>query len=67
MSGLSLHDEWCMSERAMKLRAMGYVMKQEASNTILSALETVCAGIFICGKMKDINCSAGFGQTGSAC
>lgn len=41
---LSMHDESLYAERAIRAGAMGYVMKQEASRTILDAIRTVLDG-----------------------
>ena len=41
---LSMHDESLYAERAIRAGAMGYVMKQEASRTILNAIRTVLDG-----------------------
>jgi DNA-binding NarL/FixJ family response regulator len=41
---LSMHDEAIHAERALKAGAWGYVMKQEATNQVLSAVRSVLAG-----------------------
>ncbi len=41
---LSMHDETLYAERAIRAGARGYVMKQEASRTILEAMTTVMNG-----------------------
>ncbi len=41
---LSMHDEALYAERAVRAGAKGYVMKQEASRTILAAIHTVMRG-----------------------
>jgi DNA-binding NarL/FixJ family response regulator len=41
---LSMHDEAIYAERALKAGAWGYIMKQEATNQVLSALRRVLAG-----------------------
>ncbi len=41
---LSMHDENVYAERAIRAGALGYVMKQVASRTILEAMRTVLAG-----------------------
>jgi len=41
---LSMHDENLYAERALRAGALGYVMKQEASRTILNAIRTVLQG-----------------------
>ena len=42
---LSMHDENLYAERALRAGALGYVMKQEASRTILKAIRTVLQGV----------------------
>jgi DNA-binding NarL/FixJ family response regulator len=41
---LSMHDEALYAERAIRAGAAGYVMKQEASRTIMDAIRTVMSG-----------------------
>lgn len=41
---LSIHDESLYAERALRAGAMGYVMKQEASEKVLEALRSILAG-----------------------
>lgn len=41
---LSMHDESLYAERALRAGASGYVMKQEASRTIMDAIRTVMSG-----------------------
>lgn len=41
---LSLHDEAVFAERALQAGAKGYLMKQEATSSILLAIRTVLAG-----------------------
>ncbi len=41
---LSMHDESLYAERALRAGAMGYVMKQASSRTILHAMHEVLAG-----------------------
>ena len=41
---LSMHDESLYAERAIRAGAMGYVMKQEASRTIMDAIHAVMEG-----------------------
>ena len=41
---LSMHDEALYAERALKAGAWGYIMKQEATNQVLSGLRRVLAG-----------------------
>lgn len=41
---LSMHDEALYAERALRAGARGYVMKQEAADTVLKAIRTVLKG-----------------------
>lgn len=41
---LSMHDEGVYARRALRAGALGYVMKQEVSKTILDAIRTVLRG-----------------------
>lgn len=41
---LSMHDEALYAQRAIRAGAMGYVMKQEASRTIVDAIRSVMSG-----------------------
>ncbi len=41
---LSMYDESLYAERAIRAGARGYVMKKEADETIITAIETVMAG-----------------------
>ena len=41
---MSLHDESVFAERALQAGANGYLMKQEATSSILLAIRTVLAG-----------------------
>lgn len=41
---LSMHDETLYAERALRAGARGYVMKQEAADTVLKAIRTVLDG-----------------------
>jgi DNA-binding NarL/FixJ family response regulator len=51
---MSMHDEGIYAERAMRAGARGYIMKQEASNRILSAIRTVLSGeLHLSEKMKE--------------
>ncbi len=50
---MSMHDETLYAERALRAGAMGYVMKQDASEKVLSAVRTVLKGdFFISDKIK---------------
>ena len=41
---LSMHDEGLYAERALRAGARGFVMKQEAADTVLEAIRTVLKG-----------------------
>lgn len=50
---LSMHDESLYTERALRAGAQGYVMKQEAPPTLLTAIRKVLAGeVYISDKMS---------------
>jgi DNA-binding NarL/FixJ family response regulator len=52
---LSQLDEMTYAERALRAGAMGYVMKENATKEVLSAMRTVLAGeIFVSQKIKDL-------------
>jgi DNA-binding NarL/FixJ family response regulator len=49
---VSMHDESLYAERALRAGAGGYVMKQEAPQTLLVAIRTVLSGqVYVSGKM----------------
>ena len=49
---LSMHDETLYAERALRAGARGYIMKQEAPQTLLSAVRKVLAGeVYVSEKM----------------
>jgi DNA-binding NarL/FixJ family response regulator len=51
---VSMHDEEVYAERALRAGAKGYVMKHEASERIIAALESVLAGrVYLSDRMKD--------------
>jgi DNA-binding NarL/FixJ family response regulator len=51
---LSMHDEFLYAERALRAGAKGYVMKDQAADTLLSAVRRVLAGdLHISEKMKE--------------
>lgn len=51
---VSMHDESLYAERALMAGAKGYVMKQEATLSIVSAIEKVMAGqIYTSDQVKD--------------
>ncbi len=41
---LSMHDERFYAERALKAGAKGYIMKEEAENSVTNAIKTVMSG-----------------------
>jgi DNA-binding NarL/FixJ family response regulator len=41
---LSMHDETLYAERALRAGAMGYIMKQEATENVIAAMRRVLAG-----------------------
>ena len=41
---VSIHDEQLYAERAMRAGASGYIMKQEATETLVQAIRTVAGG-----------------------
>ena len=50
---LSMHDEALYAERALRAGAMGYIMKQEASEKLLTAIRHVLGGqIFVSDKVS---------------
>lgn len=52
---LSMHDEFTYAERCLKTGAMGYIMKQESSKKLLSAIRKVLGGeIYISDKLNII-------------
>ena len=51
---MSMHDEGLYAERALRAGAHGYIMKQEASDKILTAIQRVLSGdLYISDKMKE--------------
>lgn len=49
---LSMHDESVWAERAIRAGAKGYIMKREASESVISALRNIVAGkIHVSGNM----------------
>jgi len=49
---LSMHDEALYTERALRAGARGYIMKQEAPQTLLGAVRKVLAGqVYVSDKM----------------
>ncbi len=50
---ISMHDESLYAERALKAGAKGYIMKQEATEKILTAVRQIlCGEIYISAKMR---------------
>ena len=50
---LSMHDEATYAERCLKAGARGYIMKQESSRELLSAIRTVLNGdIYVSDKLN---------------
>jgi DNA-binding NarL/FixJ family response regulator len=50
---LSMHDESLYGERALRAGARGYIMKQEAPESILAAMRKVLAGqVYVSEKMQ---------------
>ncbi|MEW6600091.1 MAG: response regulator transcription factor [Nitrospirota bacterium] len=51
---LSMHDEATYAERCLKAGARGYIMKQESSRELLSAVRTVLNGhIYVSDKLNE--------------
>lgn len=44
---LSMHDEYLYAQRALQAGAKGYIMKQEAMESVISAIHHVLEGKFI--------------------
>ena len=50
---ISMHDESLFAERAMRAKAMGYVMKHEPARTVQSAISKVLSGsLYLSEKMS---------------
>jgi DNA-binding NarL/FixJ family response regulator len=50
---LSMHDEMLYAERALRLGARGYVMKEAGAETVLRALRTILSGnIYVSAKVE---------------
>ncbi len=50
---LSMHDEALYAERALRAGSLGYIMKEEATELVLTAIRRVMAGeIFLSERMK---------------
>ena len=51
---LSMHDESIYAERALRARANGYIMKQEATEKVLVAVRRILNGeIYLSGRMSN--------------
>jgi DNA-binding NarL/FixJ family response regulator len=51
---MSMHDESLYAERALRAGAKGYIMKQEASERILTAIHRVLSGeLYLSDKIKE--------------
>ena len=51
---VSMHDEALYAERALRAGAMGYVMKQELGEKVVSAIQNILRGeIFLSARMKE--------------
>lgn len=51
---LSMHDETTYAERALRARANGYIMKQEATEKVLVAVRRILGGgIYLSDRMAD--------------
>lgn len=51
---VSMHDAALYAQRCLQAGAQGYLMKQEASNTLVDAVQEVLEGrIFLCDEMKE--------------
>jgi DNA-binding NarL/FixJ family response regulator len=51
---LSMHDESIYAERALRARANGYIMKQEATEKVLVAIRRILDGeIYLSGRMAN--------------
>ncbi|HOP64347.1 MAG TPA: response regulator transcription factor [Spirochaetota bacterium] len=62
---LSVFDETIYAERAFNAGAMGYIMKQEASEVIIKAIRTVISGeIYASEKIKSRLLKKAIGRTG---
>jgi len=54
MLAVSLHDENVYAERALRAGAKGYIMKSEATDSVMIAIRPVLSGgFFLSGKMNE--------------
>lgn len=52
---LSMHDENIYAERALKAGARGYIMKQEAAETVIDGIRSIVTGnIYVSEKIKSV-------------
>jgi two-component system, NarL family, response regulator NreC len=51
---LSMHDERYYASRVIKAGACGYIMKEEAGNSVLTAIRTVMAGKVYLSKKESV-------------
>lgn len=52
---MSMHDESLYAERALRAGARGYIMKQEATEKILTAIRQILGGeIYVSDKMRSV-------------
>lgn len=62
---LSMHDEALFAERALKAGARGYVMKQEAINSLVNAIHRVLGGQIYLSDRASQQLLEGVGQRGT--
>lgn len=53
---LSMHDERYYASRAIKAGASGYIMKEEAGSSVLTAIRTVMSGKIYLSKKETVRC-----------
>jgi DNA-binding NarL/FixJ family response regulator len=64
---LSMHDEFLYAERALRAGARGYIMKQEAMESVVTAIRQVLAGkIYFNDRVKEYILTQLSGGSGSA-
>src|SRR5271169_2578044 len=65
---LSMHDEDIYAERALRAGAMGYIMKREAAETVITAIRKVMSGdIYLSGTMSERLLNRIFNRKAKAC
>ena len=63
---LSMHDEFLYAERALRAGARGYIMKQEAMDSVVTAIRQVLAGkLYFNDRVKEYILTQLSGGTGS--